>query len=82
MKKRIINGQYSFPKQKRTELSHNAKDMIKRMLDVNSKTRISIDEILNSDWLNVRINIFIFIYNILYHYVIHFFLYSQASYYN
>jgi hypothetical protein len=54
MKKRIINGQYSFPKQKKTEISQNGKSMIKRMLDVNSKTRISIDEILNSEWLNVR----------------------------
>ena len=56
MKKRIINGQYSFPKQKKggVEISPDAKNMIKRMLDVNSNTRISIDEILTSDWLIVR----------------------------
>ena len=64
MKKRIINGQYSFPKKKKggVEISPDAKNMIKRMLDVNSNTRISIDEILTSDWLIV---IYSFIYKLI-----------------
>ena len=44
--KKILSGNYSFPKY----ISGSAQDLISRILDIEPKTRISIEEIREHSW--------------------------------
>jgi len=55
MKKRIKQGEYTFPDKEWKNISLTAKDLIKRMLTVDVNKRIDIYEFMNSPWVaNVR----------------------------
>ena len=54
MKNRIIHGQYSLRETCWQNVSKEAKDLIKKMLETNPEHRLSIDELINSSWINVN----------------------------
>lgn len=47
----IINGKYSFPKKYWKNISHDAIDLIKKLLTVDPVQRITLEEALNHPWL-------------------------------
>jgi serine/threonine protein kinase len=54
MKNRIILGQYSLRDKCWQNVSNEAKELIKKMLETNPEHRLSIDELINSNWINVN----------------------------
>lgn len=48
---KIKIGQYDFPEQDWKNVSPSAKDLIKKLLVVNSNERYKADEILNHPWI-------------------------------
>jgi len=55
MKKRIRSGQYEFPKPEWTNVSSDAKDLIKGCLKTNPEERHTIDEVIKNKWISVRV---------------------------
>lgn len=55
MKKRIRNGEYTFPDAEWKNVTQEAKDLINEMLDVNPEKRINIDQVANSNWISVSL---------------------------
>ena len=53
MKKRIRSGQYEFPKPEWTNVSQDAKDLIKGCLKTNPDERLTIDEVIRNKWIAV-----------------------------
>ena len=53
MKDRIRSGQYSLEGDCWVNVSEDAKDLIKKMLETNPVQRISINDIMDSKWLKV-----------------------------
>ena len=53
MKKRIRSGQYEFPKPEWTNVSSDAKDLIKGCLKTNPEERHTIDEVIKNKWISV-----------------------------
>jgi len=51
MKKRIRSGQYEFPKPEWTNVSSDAKDLIKGCLKTNPEERHTIDEVIRNKWI-------------------------------
>ncbi|XP_047125874.1 MAP kinase-activated protein kinase 2 isoform X1 [Hydra vulgaris] len=51
MKKRIRQGQYSFPDAEWKKVSNNAKDLIKSLLKTEPSQRITIQEVMNHPWV-------------------------------
>lgn len=51
MKKRIRLGQYDFPDPEWSNVSADAKNLIKGMLSVDPATRLSIEQVMNSRWI-------------------------------
>jgi len=51
MKKRIRSGQYSFPAPEWTNVSQDAKDLIKGCLKTNRDHRLTIDDIIQHKWI-------------------------------
>lgn len=49
----ILNGQYSFSSRQWGRVTRKALNLVRRMLTVNPRNRISIEDILNHDWLKV-----------------------------
>ena len=56
MKKRIRSGQYEFPKPEWTNVSADAKDLIKGCLKTNPEERHTIDEVIRNKWISVSIS--------------------------
>jgi len=52
MKKRIRSGQYEFPKPEWTNVSSDAKDLIKGCLKTNPEERHTIDEVIKNKWIS------------------------------
>jgi len=52
MKKRIRSGQYEFPKPEWTNVSADAKDLIKGCLKTNPEERHTIDEVIRNKWIS------------------------------
>ena len=53
MKKRIRTGQYEFPKPEWTNVSQDAKDLIRGMLKTDPQERLTIDDIIKNKWIAV-----------------------------
>lgn len=53
MKKRIRTGQYDFPDPEWSNVSQDAKDLIKGMLCVNPARRLDIDQVMRNKWIAV-----------------------------
>ena len=53
MKKRIRSGQYEFPKPEWTNVSQDAKDLIRGMLKTDPQERLTIDDIIKNKWIAV-----------------------------
>lgn len=51
MKKRIRTGQYDFPDPEWSNVSQDAKDLIKGMLCVNPAKRLDIDQVMRNKWI-------------------------------
>merc|ERR1712152_110730 len=51
MKKRIRSGQYEFPKPEWTNVSQDAKELIKGCLKTNPEERLTIDEVIRNKWI-------------------------------
>ena len=51
-----MTGTYSFPKNYWQEVSHDAIDLITKMLTVNPEERIAADMILCHRWLQVKLH--------------------------
>jgi len=51
MKKRIRTGQYEFPKPEWTNVSQDAKDLIRGMLKTDPQERLTIDDIIKNKWI-------------------------------
>ena len=54
MKKRIRTGQYEFPKPEWTNVSQDAKDLIRGMLKTDPQERLTIADIIKNKWIAVR----------------------------
>ena len=54
MKRRIRSGQYEFPNPEWTNVSHDAKELIKGCLKTNPEERLTIDEVIRNKWVAVR----------------------------
>ncbi|XP_065682439.1 MAP kinase-activated protein kinase 5 isoform X1 [Hydra vulgaris] len=57
MKRRIMEGEYDFPAPEWSKISDLAKDVIKRMLVIDSKNRMTIHELIKHPWLNAGITL-------------------------
>lgn len=53
MKKRIRTGQYDFPDPEWSNVSQDAKDLIRGMLCVNPAKRLDIDQVMRNKWIAV-----------------------------
>ncbi|XP_063680343.1 MAP kinase-activated protein kinase 5-like [Bolinopsis microptera] len=53
MEQKILRGEYDFPAREWGRVSHEAKTIVVRLLNVDSDRRMTVDELLNSAWLNV-----------------------------
>lgn len=51
MKRRIRSGQYEFPSPEWTNVSSDAKDLIKGMLKTNPEERLTIDQVIRNQWV-------------------------------
>ncbi|XP_075218658.1 MAP kinase-activated protein kinase 2 [Lycorma delicatula] len=51
MKKRIRTGQYDFPAPEWSNVSQDAKDLIKGMLEVDSTKRLTIEQVMRNKWI-------------------------------
>jgi len=51
MKKRIRSGQYEFPKPEWTNVSQDAKELIKGCLKTNPEERLTIDQVIRAQWI-------------------------------
>ena len=49
--KKILEGKYEIPKDKKTTVSKDAIDLIKKILEVNPKNRIKISGIIKHNWI-------------------------------
>ena len=49
----IISGQYEFPKPEWTNVSQDAKELIKGCLKTNPEERLTIDEVIRNKWIAV-----------------------------
>merc|ERR1739848_792668 len=52
MKRRIRSGQYEFPKPEWTNVSQDAKELIKGCLKTNPEERLTIDQVIESGWVS------------------------------
>merc|ERR1719429_537598 len=52
MKKRIRSGQYEFPKPEWTNVSQDAKELIKGCLKTNPEERLTIDQVIQNKWVS------------------------------
>ena len=52
----ILNANYVFHKEQFKNVSDQARDLIKKLLEVDPEKRISSDEILQHPWLQVTLN--------------------------
>jgi calcium/calmodulin-dependent protein kinase I len=57
--KKIVNGRYEFPEQYWGGVSDSAKDLIRGLLQVDPKTRFSVDDVLNHPWVSLSLLPFI-----------------------
>lgn len=57
MKKRIRTGQFDFPDPEWSNVSQDAKELIKGMLCVNPAKRLDIDQVMRNKWIAVCRNI-------------------------
>ena len=53
MKKRIRLGQFDFPKPEWSEVSDEAKDLIRGCLKTNPQERLTIDQVMETKWISV-----------------------------
>ena len=53
MKRRIRNGQYEFPNPEWSQVSTEAKDLIKLLLKTDPAERLTITEFMNHQWVKV-----------------------------
>ena len=60
MKKRIRSGQYEFPKPEWTNVSSDCKDLIKGCLKINPEERLTIDQVIESKWVSVRLSDYLY----------------------
>jgi mitogen-activated protein kinase-activated protein kinase 2 len=51
MKSRIRTGQYDFPAPEWTNVTSEAKELIKGMLSVDPNKRLTIDEVMKNNWI-------------------------------
>lgn len=51
--KQIMGGHFTFPKKYWTGISETAIDLIKKMMTVDPKNRITIDDAVNHPWFKV-----------------------------
>lgn len=51
MKKRIRTGQYNFPNPEWENVSKDAKDLIKGMLNIDPSLRLTIDKVIKNKWI-------------------------------
>lgn len=57
MKNRIRTGQYDFPLPEWQNVSNDAKDLIRGMLNVNPNERLTIDEVMKNNWIAQYTNV-------------------------
>lgn len=57
MKRRIRSGQYEFPNPEWTNVSQDAKELIKGCLKTNPEERLTIDDVIRNKWVAVCLNI-------------------------
>ena len=55
MKRRIRNGQYEFPNPEWSQVSSEAKELIRLLLKTDPAERLTITEFMNHPWVKVRI---------------------------
>lgn len=60
MKNRIRMGQYTFPNPEWQNVSHDAKDLINGMLNIDPAKRLTIDQVMSNRWIAVSIFIIFF----------------------
>lgn len=70
MKRRIKAGEYAFPEAEWSRVSKEAKDLIAGMLETIPERRSTIEDIMRSDWISVRILHILRIYLILTKYIL------------
>ena len=58
MKKRIRLGQFDFPKPEWSEVSDEAKDLIRGCLKTNPQERLTIDQVIGTKWISVSNSLF------------------------
>ena len=51
MKKRIKAGQYDFPQEEWKQVSKDAKDLIKRLLNTDPSQRLTIEQVMKHRWI-------------------------------
>jgi len=52
MKKRIRSGQYEFPKPEWDKVSHDAKGLIRGMLNTDPQQRLTIEQVMRHNWIS------------------------------
>jgi serine/threonine protein kinase len=53
MKTRIRTGQYDFPNPEWKDVSQDAKDLIKGMLNTDPVNRLTIEQVIQNRWVSV-----------------------------
>jgi mitogen-activated protein kinase-activated protein kinase 2 len=56
MKDRIRTGQYDFPSPEWSNVSNDAKELIKGMLSVDPNKRLTIEEVMRNTWYCLCLN--------------------------
>lgn len=51
MKTRIRTGQYDFPNPEWTNVSNDAKELIRGMLSVDTNKRLTIEDVIRNNWI-------------------------------
>ena len=55
MKRRIKAGEYGFPETEWSRVSEDAKNLIRGMLETVPEKRLTIDHIMKSAWISVKL---------------------------
>jgi mitogen-activated protein kinase-activated protein kinase 2 len=66
MKRRILHGQYSFPEREWEKISKEAKRLISGMLETDPMKRLTINEVMKSEWITVSFRFYFVILYFIY----------------
>jgi calcium-dependent protein kinase len=79
MEAKIKNGEYSFQSREWDTISHDAKCLIKGMLETIPEKRFTIEDVINSNWIKVIYRSKKFLFKFLIQFLINLELFFNSS---